>query len=136
MWEAHLHLKKPAKQHHTPSLFGSEHKKFQLPAFQHEKLEDAYDEIELLGFPLSVNNFDMLQTSFRGQIMARDLANNIGRKVKMTGNLVTIKYVRTIKREIMHFGTFLDYTGEFFDTVHFPDSLKKYPFRGNGVYLI
>ncbi|SHJ71499.1 DNA polymerase III, alpha subunit [Tangfeifania diversioriginum] len=136
LWEAHLHLKKPAKQHHTPGLFGSEHKKFQLPTFQHEKLEDAYDEIELLGFPLSVNNFDMLQTSFRGQIMARNLANNIGRKVKMTGNLVTIKYVRTIKREIMHFGTFLDYTGEFFDTVHFPDSLKKYPFRGNGVYLI
>ncbi|MGM0621710.1 MAG: DNA polymerase III subunit alpha [Bacteroidota bacterium] len=136
LWEAHLHLKKPAKQHHTPGMFGSEHKKFQLPAFQHEKLEDAYDEIELLGFPLSVNSFDMLQTSFRGQIMARDLANNIDRKVKMTGNLVTIKYVRTIKREIMHFGTFLDYTGEFFDTVHFPDSLKKYPFRGHGVYLI
>lgn len=54
----------------------------------------------------------------------------------MVGNLVTIKNVRTVKREMMHFGTFLDPAGEFFDTVHFPDSLKKYPFRGMGVYLI
>jgi error-prone DNA polymerase len=36
----------------------------------------------------------------------------------------------------MHFGTFLDYEGEFFDTVHFPASLKQYPFRGPGIYLI
>jgi DNA polymerase-3 subunit alpha len=54
----------------------------------------------------------------------------------MVGNLITIKNVRTVKREMMHFGTFLDAAGEFFDTVHFPDSLKKYPFRGMGVYLI
>ena len=36
----------------------------------------------------------------------------------------------------MHFGAFLDAEGEFFDTVNFPDSLKKYPFRGYGVYLV
>jgi DNA polymerase-3 subunit alpha len=54
----------------------------------------------------------------------------------MLGDLVTIKNVRTIKNEWMHFGCFLDTTGEFFDTVHFPDSLKQYPFRGYGVYLI
>jgi DNA polymerase-3 subunit alpha len=26
--------------------------------------------------------------------------------------------------------------GEFFDTVHFPDSLKNYPFKGKGLYLM
>ena len=26
--------------------------------------------------------------------------------------------------------------GEFFDTTHFPQSLKHYPFKGYGVYLI
>ena len=36
----------------------------------------------------------------------------------------------------MHFGTFLDVTGEFFDTVHFPNSLRNYGFKGPGVYLI
>ncbi|HEY4786617.1 MAG TPA: hypothetical protein VIH57_11235, partial [Bacteroidales bacterium] len=34
------------------------------------------------------------------------------------------------------FGCFIDIHGEFFDTVHFPDSLKKYPFTGYGVYLL
>ncbi len=68
--------------------------------------------------------------------MAADLAGYTGKKVRMTGLLVAIKYVKTVKREIMHFAAFLDEKGEFFDTVHFPNSLKKYPFRGNGVYLI
>ena len=54
----------------------------------------------------------------------------------MIGQLVVIKYVRTIKHEWMHFATFLDDRGEFFDTTHFPQSLKHYPFKGYGVYLI
>jgi error-prone DNA polymerase len=54
----------------------------------------------------------------------------------MLGNLVTIKYVHTVKGEWMHFGCFLDIHGEFFDTVNFPNSLKNYPFRGYGVYLV
>jgi DNA polymerase-3 subunit alpha len=36
----------------------------------------------------------------------------------------------------MHFATFIDADGEFFDTVHFPQVLKQWPFTGNGVYLI
>jgi DNA polymerase-3 subunit alpha len=36
----------------------------------------------------------------------------------------------------MHFATFSDHRGELFDTVHFPGSLKKYPFRGSGIYLL
>jgi hypothetical protein len=26
--------------------------------------------------------------------------------------------------------------GHFFDTVHFPQAVTKYPFRGDGIYLI
>ncbi|MFO7922245.1 MAG: hypothetical protein R6U58_00960, partial [Bacteroidales bacterium] len=59
-----------------------------------------------------------------------------GRTVRMVGDLVTTKYVRTVKKEIMQFGCFLDEKGEFFDTVNFPPVLKKYPFTGPGVYLI
>jgi DNA polymerase-3 subunit alpha len=44
--------------------------------------------------------------------------------------------VRTVKKEWMHFGCFLDLKGEFFDTVNFPPSLKNYPFTGYGIYLI
>ena len=31
---------------------------------------------------------------------------------------------------------FLNARGDFFDTTHFPPSLKSYPFKGAGVYLI
>jgi DNA-directed DNA polymerase III PolC len=136
LWEAHFLLKKPVKTATSFALFQAPAKNFSLPQLQHEKLEDAYDEIELLGFPVSLNIFDMLQTHFRGEIQAKDLMHHLGKKVRMLGRLVTIKYVRTVKKEIMHFGTFLDSTGEFFDTVHFPQSLKNYPFRGDGIYLI
>jgi DNA polymerase-3 subunit alpha len=36
----------------------------------------------------------------------------------------------------MHFGTFNDAHGEVFDTVHFPDITRKFPFRGRGFYSI
>jgi DNA polymerase-3 subunit alpha len=62
--------------------------------------------------------------------------NHIGKKVRILGRLVTIKWVPTVRKEVMNFGTFLDVDGEFFDTVHFPPSLKTYPFRGDGIYLI
>ncbi len=136
LWEAHLLQKTNKHIPNTKKLFKSSSRKFKLPQLTHNALEDAYDEIEMLGFPVSVTNFDMLRTEFRGEIIAADLDNHIGKKVRMLGLLVTIKYVRTVKKEMMHFGTFLDVKGEFFDTTHFPDSLKYYPFRGYGLYLI
>jgi DNA polymerase-3 subunit alpha len=54
----------------------------------------------------------------------------------MVGSYVTTKPVRTKHGELMAFGTFLDVEGKFFDTTHFPPSLKQYPFTGSGVYLI
>jgi hypothetical protein len=107
-----------------------------LPKLEHHQVEDAYDEIELLGWPVTMTAFDLLQTPFRGDIMARELVKHIGKKVRMVGNLVTIKYVRTVRKEIMHFAAFLDHEGEFFDTVHFPPALRSSPFKGDGVYLI
>ncbi len=41
-----------------------------------------------------------------------------------------------MKGEAMHFGTFYDYNGDVFDTVHFPDIANRYPFRGRGFYEI
>jgi DNA polymerase-3 subunit alpha len=36
----------------------------------------------------------------------------------------------------MNFGTMRDAAGHFFDTVHFPQSLAKAPFKGKGCYFI
>ncbi|HOP12893.1 MAG TPA: DNA polymerase III subunit alpha, partial [Lentimicrobium sp.] len=135
LWEAHM-LTGKKQPEPAAVLFRQPVRHFSLPALVHNPLEDAYDEIELLDFPVSMTYFDMLQTSFRGEINAGQLAENTGKIVRMTGVLVTIKYVRTIKSEIMHFATFFDAEGEFFDSVHFPDIARAYPFRGRGVYLL
>jgi DNA polymerase-3 subunit alpha len=136
LWEAHMLLNKEKPQPESKSLFHIESKTFQLPDLLESHLEDAYDEIELLGFPVTLSMFDLLQTSFRGEIRANLMLQNVGKKVRMLGNLVAIKYVRTVNRDMMHFGCFLDASGEFFDTVHFPGSLREYQFKGYGIYLI
>jgi DNA-directed DNA polymerase III PolC len=136
LWDVHHLLRRSKPNEHHQSLFRAPSREFQLPQLEHHMVEDAYDEMELLGWPVSMTTFDLLQTDFRGDIKARELVKHIGRKVRMVGNLVTIKYVRTVRKEIMHFAAFLDHEGEFFDTVHFPPSLRISPFKGDGVYLI
>ncbi len=136
LWQVHLLLRKSAPPPTDGSLFTTPVRQFHMPALDHSIVDDAFDEIELLGFPVTMGYFDLLQTTFRGELRAHELATRVGDTVRMLGSLVTIKYVRTIRNEIMHFGTFFDADGEFFDTVHFPQSAKQYPFKGRGVYLM
>ncbi len=134
MWKAHLLCGK--KTVRAPLLFNPPEKDFRFPEPECEPIQDAYDELELLGFTVSVSPFDMVRTSFRGDILSVHMLKYVGRRLRMVGYLVNIKYVRTIKNELMHFGCFLDAEGVFFDTVHFPATLKKWPFSGSGVYLL
>lgn len=136
LWEAHLNLGKNSIRPAGPSLFRQKTNNYILPRLESSILEDAYDELELIGFPQSMSWFDMLQRPVNGVVRANEMMKYLGRRVQMAGLLVTIKYVRTVKKEIMHFAAFLDDKGEFFDSTHFPDSLKNYPFRGNGVYML
>ena len=135
LWEAHMLMNKGTPEPMRP-LFSSPVKNFNLPDLEQDRLDDAYDEIELLSFPVTMTWFDMLETSFRGEIAAREMTANVGEKVRMVGHLVTIKFIKTIKKEWMNFGCFIDPGGNFFDTTHFPQSLKGYPFKGAGTYLI
>lgn len=136
LWEAHLYRKKSHQADAASMLFREEARRYQLPTLAHHRVEDAYDEIELIGFPVSMSEFDMLITSFRGEVMAEQMLEHTGKKRRMLGKLVTVKYVKTVRGELMHFGTFVDVTGELFDTVHFPPSLKAFPFQGPGIYLL
>ncbi len=135
MWSQLVNVKSE-REYITKPLFKEHRKEFVLPPLRSNPIEDAYDEIELLEFPVSLTRFDMLQTTYRGNTIAKELIPKLGQKVRMVGELVTIKYVHTVKKQWMHFGCFLDVNGDFFDTVHFPNSLEKYPFTGHGVYLI
>jgi DNA-directed DNA polymerase III PolC len=136
LWEVHMLLTQKRTIHIQSQLFSPQRKPFTLPLFEEKPVEAVYDELELLGFPVTLTFFQFLQTMWRGDVNAGNLGEHEGETVKLLGLLVTIKYVRTTKAEVMHFGCFLDEHGEFFDTVHFPDSLRDYPFKGRGVYLL
>ncbi|HEY0045393.1 MAG TPA: DNA polymerase III subunit alpha [Flavobacterium sp.] len=110
-------------------------KEYKLPEIERSPFEDAFDEIELLTFPISVTPFNLLQTSYRGDVLAKDLTKYHKKTVKMLAYLISRKHVPT-KRGEMFFGTWIDAEGEFFDTAHFADSLKQYPFKGGGCYLL
>ncbi len=109
---------------------------FSLPVLTHHAVEDAYDEIELLGFPISMNDFDLLQSEYRGDILAADMSKYLGQTVKIVGVYVTTKGVKTSKGDYMAFGTFYDAQFSFFDTTHFAQSFSNYPFTGRGAYLL
>ncbi|MGK7397844.1 MAG: DNA polymerase III subunit alpha [Candidatus Cyclobacteriaceae bacterium M3_2C_046] len=116
-------------------LFDDLDQQIHLPALHHQPHEDAFDEIELLGFPLC-DPFDLINFNTSGSCFADDLLSRVGKVVRMVGYLITLKEVRTIKKERMHFGTFMDDRGKLFDTIHFPPSARKYPFLGKGFYLL
>ena len=116
--------------------FGLQNADYQLPTMQSRPLEDAYDEIELFGFPVTMTWFDMLRTRFRGEVFAKNMLQHVGSQHRMLGHLVSLKYVKTNKGELMHFANFLDANGDVFDATVFPNVLKMYPFQGNGTYLM
>jgi len=110
-------------------------KEYKLPTLERSLYEDAFDEIELLSFPVSCTVFDLLQTKYRGNIMAKDLVLHHKKQVRMLAYLIARKQVPT-KKGNMYFGTWIDHEGSYFDTAHFPDSLAQYPFQGGGCYLL
>jgi len=110
-------------------------KEYKLPTLERSIFEDAFDEIELLSFPVSCTVFDLLQTKYRGDVMAKDLTLHHKKQVRMLAYLIARKQVPT-KKGNMYFGTWIDHEGSYFDTAHFPDSLAQHPFQGGGCYLL
>lgn len=122
-------------RYQQPLLLPEPVRDYKLPELKRSPYEDAFDEIELLGFPVSVTPFDLLKTTYRGSVLACDLVRHHRKQVKMLAYLVSRKHVPT-KMGAMFFGTWIDVNGEFFDTAHFTGSLKEYPFKGGGCYLL
>jgi DNA polymerase-3 subunit alpha len=133
LWEGMLFFSSAKSRKKSPDLFDTAPKEYPLPPLTRNNIEDAFDEIELLGFPLC-DPYKLLETSDRGDAVAKELLNKLGTQVHILGYIVTTKDTRTRGGLSMHFGTFLDKDGEVFDTVHFPEVAKKFPFRGRGFY--
>ena len=135
LWEAHLKISKTLVSEYIVTLFKTEKIHYKTPKLSSTALENAFDEIELLGFPLC-NPFDLLKDPFLNTVRAKQLEKFQHKTITIEGYLVTTKNTRTSNGKRMYFGTFLDYDGDFIDTIHFPPIAAKYPFRGSGIYTI
>ncbi len=136
MWEKNAVFNPKEKFEASGLLFADEHETFELPELKEGQFDQAFDEIELLGFPIG-SPFDLLEKNegYTG-VFADELKSRIGGMATIEGYYVCRKDVRTVKGEMMHFGTWLDREGRFFDTTHFPNFAKLSPFRGKGIYRI
>jgi DNA polymerase III alpha subunit len=133
LWEANFLHKKNTRPSGSGFLFGNEQRHFNLPELVQHPLDDALDEIELLGFPLC-NVFELVKENPKNFLAARDLPLYIGKEVSVLGWLITSKPVHTVNNQTMHFHTFLDGHGDWLDTLFFPDTSKYYPVTGKGCY--
>lgn len=133
--EARLLLINFKPENRGKMLFEEPVQDYHLPELKRDFFEDAFDEIEILGFPVSCTPFDLLETKYRGSVFVKDLLKNHKKQVKMLAYLISRKHVPT-KKGTMYFGTWIDVNGDYFDTAHFPDSLKQYDFMGGGCYLL
>lgn len=134
-WQAHWLLTGEKPSSVQMALFREPSVDFTLPTLETDPIEEAYDQIELLGFPLC-SPFDLAVGIPTELLRSSDLPQHIGREVDFYGYLVTIKPTHTSKGERMYFGTWIDVEGCWADSVHFPQVALKYPFRGKGVYRL
>ncbi|SKB64875.1 DNA polymerase-3 subunit alpha [Soonwooa buanensis] len=138
--EARFLLSKNQYKTKMISLFEEPQKDYQLPVIERNPFEDAFDELEILGFPVSYSIFDLLKIKYRGDVMVKDLLKHHKKQVRMLAYLISRKHVpiknKYENRDDMYFGTWIDAEGQYFDTAHFPDSLSKFPFKEGGIYLL
>ncbi|MGB0167590.1 MAG: DNA polymerase III subunit alpha, partial [Luteibaculum sp.] len=105
LWRAHTLLAtETLVAEPAPKLFKPQSKNYSLPELWHHDLQDAYDQIELLGFPLQ-SPWDLLKHKPTEQLLAKDLNQHIQKEICMVGYLVHVKRTKTSNGKIMHFGT-------------------------------
>lgn len=137
LWEANFMQKQnqPALHNNAPALFKEKPLEFTLPELLDNPLDDLYDEMEILGFTLG-NPFAMVDDEPSRYVFARDLAEHCGKAVTVLVYFIARKHASTKNNEEMFFGTFVDADLDWVDTVHFPDTARKYPLHDSGFYKI
>jgi DNA polymerase-3 subunit alpha len=136
LWKAQLYFTQRWDMQEN-SLFGVERKQFDFPTLVDLPLEDAYDQMELLGFSLC-SPFELLPKEWKNfGLKASVLPAQLGKTVEVLGYFITCKPTRTSKGDRMYFGNFIDAAGDFIDTAHFPVVGKdNMGWRGSGIYQI
>lgn len=136
LWEANFLQKKhqPVVAGSAP-LFQEPPLEFQLPYLEDQRLDDLYDEMEILGFPLS-NPFELADADPGEHVPAVEIGQHLGKVITVLAYFIARKHVVTKNQDHMFFGTFVDSELNWIDTVHFPDAAKNYPLHTSGFYKI
>jgi len=135
LWEAYHLLGHHKRSEGSGNLFKVQNRAQQLPRLDKFYLEDAFDQMELFGFPLC-SPFELLKEPLPIHTKASEISGHVGKQIQILGYLVTVKNTRTGNGKLMQFGTFVDRDGDWIDTVHFPPAVARNPFRGKGCYFI
>lgn len=112
-------------------IFWGVRRDYQLHNWKGNLFEDAFDEIEILGFLFPAVRLICWRRSSRAMWWRKTFWNSIKNKsacwlILFLASTCPPKKARCI------FGTWIDSDGEYSDTAHFPDNLKNYPFQGGG----
>ena len=127
LWEGDFLQKKARLSISLPNpLFREAPVSFTLPVLPVYPMEDYYDDIELLGFPVG-DPFDLVDDDPARYLPAKQLPGHLGQTVTVFGYHITHKPVRTVKGDTMSFGTFLDANRDWIDTIHFPPVHAAHP---------
>ncbi len=135
LWEAHYRENNTLKNELQQQFFKVSIRDFVLPKFEITSLEEAFDQLEILGFPL-FSPFILLREVPDNRLLSFDLKPYLNKTIVIYGYLVTAKNTKTSNGKSMQFGTFLDQDGNWLDTVHFPGVSRGHPFVGKGVYRL
>ncbi|MEO8582612.1 MAG: DNA polymerase III subunit alpha, partial [Flavitalea sp.] len=136
LWEANfLQAKNKTHVAASDSLFEEAPMDFTLPVLVNRRLDDLYDELEILDFPLA-NPFEMVDDDPEKYTYSKDLDIYLGKIVTVLIYFIDYKVVPTVNNSTMSFGTFVDANLDWVDTVHFPDAFKNYPLKGKGFYKV
>ena len=133
MWHAIFKLNANKSKTIQAKLFNIHHKQFNIPKLNTSQLENAYDQMELLGFPLC-DYFQLVAEGIQNHIKAKELNTYINKPVLLYGTLVNTRFHKASNGKLLRFCTFTDADGDYFDTVHFTKVVDKYPIHGIGVY--
>ena len=111
LWKARHALNYNPYQGDQQELFPYAPREFVLPKFKIEDLENAFDQIELLGFSL-YHQFKLLREPLQEPILlSKDFPSYVNKSVVICGYLVTIKNTSTANKKRMQFGTFFGLFG-------------------------
>ncbi len=135
LWKAHFYISKHLDEPSQHKLFSISPHKNKLPKLDKQPMEEAFDQIELLGYPLC-SPFELTSENITDKLLAKDFPQNENKTILIVAYLICTKITITSNGKKMYFGTFIDQAGASVDTVHFPLIAEQFPFRGNGLYRI